>query len=110
MFEFGSPARVSSRGDSASFNPGAGVLDRARAALDIATRQKPLILGCALAFALAGYGASKMLTPRYVATTQIYIDPGNLPGSDKDALAPGQDSNGFINYVESQSLIIASRI
>jgi uncharacterized protein involved in exopolysaccharide biosynthesis len=109
MFEYGPPAGVSSDGDARPLNPGAGVLERARLAMRIARRQQALILGCALACALAGYGASKLLTPRYVATTQIYIDPGNLPGADKDALAPGQDSNGFINYVESQSLIITSR-
>jgi uncharacterized protein involved in exopolysaccharide biosynthesis len=109
MFEYGPPAGVSSGGDARPLTPGAGALERARLAMAIARRQKALILGCALACALAGYGASKLITPRYVATTQIYIDPGNLPGADKDALAPGQDSNGFINYVESQSLIITSR-
>jgi uncharacterized protein involved in exopolysaccharide biosynthesis len=109
MFEYGPPAGVSPAGDIRPSHPAGGVLHRAGTVVDMAKRQKSLILCCALGLALAGYAGSKLLTPRYVATTQIYIDPGNLPGAEKDVLAPGQDSNGFINYVESQSLIITSR-
>jgi uncharacterized protein involved in exopolysaccharide biosynthesis len=109
MFEYG-PMTAEASGDDARSPPMArGARDRALAAVAVAQRHKAFLLGCALACALLGFVASKALTPRYVAVTQIYIDPGALPGQAKDVPAPGQDSNGFINYVESQSLIVASR-
>jgi uncharacterized protein involved in exopolysaccharide biosynthesis len=109
MFEYG-PIAVEASGAGARPPPAAGsVRDRALAAVAVAGRHKALVLSCALACALIGFAASKALTPRYVAVAQIYIDPGALPGESKDVLAPGQDSTGFINYVESQSLIITSR-
>jgi uncharacterized protein involved in exopolysaccharide biosynthesis len=73
-------------------------------------RNLALILAVAAACAIAGFGLSKVLTPRYVATAQIYIDPHGLPGVDKEGTPQGEDSNGFINFVESQSLVITSRI
>jgi uncharacterized protein involved in exopolysaccharide biosynthesis/Mrp family chromosome partitioning ATPase len=77
---------------------------------DLFARNKALILIVAAACALGGFGLSKTLTPRYVATAQIYIDPHGLPGVDKQGTPQGEDSNGFINFVESQSLVITSRI
>ena len=59
--------------------------------------------------ALCGFALSKVLPPRYASTAQIYIDPNGQPGGDKQETAPGQDSNGFVNYVESQALIVTSR-
>ena len=73
-------------------------------------RNAALILAVAAACAIAGFGLSKLLTPRYVATAQIYIDPHGLPGVDKEGTPQGEDSNGFINFVESQSLVLTSRI
>ena len=109
MFEYGPIAAETSGADARTPLPASSVRERALAAAAVAERHKAVILVCALAFALLGFIASKALTPRYVAVTQIYVDPGALPGESKDVLAPGQDSNGFINYVESQSLIITSR-
>ena len=109
MFEYG-PIAADANGAATRPPPTASeARKRALFALAVARRHKLVILGCALAFALLGLMASKALTPRYVAVTQIYIDPSALPGQGKDVPAPGQDSTGFINYVESQSLIIASR-
>ncbi len=51
--------------------------------VDLFSRNKGLILIIAAACALGGFGLSKTLTPRYVATAQIYIDPHGLPGVDK---------------------------
>lgn len=79
-------------------------------AAELFARNWALILGVAGACAIAGFGVSKLLTPRYVATAQIYIDPHGLPGVDKEGTPQGEDSNGFINFVESQSLVITSRI
>jgi len=109
MLEYGPTPAEASGGDARAPRPADGLRDRALAAVDIAKRHKAFVLGCALACATLGFVASQTLPPRYVAVTQIYIDPGALPGSGKDVPAPGQDSNGFINYVESQSLIITSR-
>ncbi|MGD0565188.1 MAG: Wzz/FepE/Etk N-terminal domain-containing protein [Roseiarcus sp.] len=109
MFEYGPTAAEASGGDARPPLAAGSARDRALAVVEIAKRHKAFTLGCALACALLGFAASKALTPRYVAVTQIYVDPGALPGAGTDAPAPGQDSNGFINYVESQSLIITSR-
>ena len=109
MFEYGPPAAEASGGDDQPFRSVGGARDQATALLNTAMRHKVFICGCALACALLAFAASKLLTPRYVAVTQIYIDPGSLPGASQDQPAPGQDSNGFINYVESQSLILTSR-
>ena len=109
MFEYGPTTAEASGGDAGPPRPAGSPRDRALAAVDVAKRHKAFVLGCGLACALLGFAASKTLTPRYVAVTQIYIDPGALPGAGKDVPAPGQDSTGFINYVESQSLIITSR-
>ena len=79
-------------------------------AAELFARNWALILGVAAACAIAGFGMSKLLTPRYIATAQIYIDPHGLPGVDKEGTPQGEDSNGFINFVESQSLVITSRI
>ena len=62
-------------------------------------------MGCAL----LAFGAGELLTPRYVATAQIYIDPSAMQGSDVQPIVPGQDSNSFVSYVESQALIAASQ-
>lgn len=109
MFEYGPPAAEASGGDARPVRSVGGARDRAGVAFNIAKRHKVFICGCAVACALLGFAASKLLTPRYVAVTQIYIDPGSLPGASQDLPAPGQDSNGFINYVESQTLILTSR-
>lgn len=74
----------------------------------LARNTKLILVMCALG-ALAGAAASKLLTPSYIAASQIYVDPRGLPGTDKDSATAGQDSNGFINYVETLSLIMTSR-
>lgn len=77
--------------------------------LGLAARHTSLVLTTALACALVGALATKTLTPRYLATAQIYIDPRTLPVLDKET-AQNSDSNGFINLVESQTHIVASQI
>jgi uncharacterized protein involved in exopolysaccharide biosynthesis len=72
-------------------------------------RHKGLVALSAVAFGLIGVVLSKALPPRYVASAQIYVDPRGLPGFDADAAQQSGDANGFVNYVESLSLIITSR-
>jgi uncharacterized protein involved in exopolysaccharide biosynthesis/Mrp family chromosome partitioning ATPase len=78
-------------------------------AIGIAGRNFVLITASGVVCALLAYGASKLFTPRYVAIAQIYVDPSATQGSDTQPIATGQDSNGFVNYVESQILIATSR-
>jgi uncharacterized protein involved in exopolysaccharide biosynthesis/Mrp family chromosome partitioning ATPase len=78
-------------------------------ALGVARRNAGLMLVLGFAGAVAAYGLSNQLTPKYVATAEIYVDPGSAQGASSDPIAPGQDSNGFVNYVESQKLIVTSR-
>jgi succinoglycan biosynthesis transport protein ExoP len=73
----------------------------------LALRARYLILSIALLGGAIGFGLSKGLTPRYVAAAQIYLDPRSLPGLEGDN--PAQDSNGFINFVETQTRIITSQ-
>ena len=80
------------------------------AAWRLAWRRKRLILAFAISGALLGFVATKTLTPRYVATAQIYLDPHGLPGLEKDDSASHEDSTGFINFVETQAKILTSRV
>jgi uncharacterized protein involved in exopolysaccharide biosynthesis len=70
---------------------------------------RTLVALSAVAFGLIGVVLSKALPPRYVASAEIYVDPRGLPGVDADSAQQGGDANGFVNYVESLSLIITSR-
>ncbi len=76
----------------------------------LAWRRKGLILALATLGALLGFVATKALTPRYVATAQIYLDPHGLPGLEKEDSASREDSTGFINFVETQAKILTSRV
>ncbi|WP_036286652.1 GumC family protein [Methylosinus sp. PW1] len=77
--------------------------------ISLALRNKLFILSVALACAVGGYALTKLLTPRYVAAAQIYLDPRGLPGLEGDA-NQGQDSTGFINFVETQTRILTSQV
>jgi uncharacterized protein involved in exopolysaccharide biosynthesis len=95
--------------------PAAPVAPGLRRALDVnlaigvARRHVRMIVAGGLLGAFVAYYASGLLTPKYVATAEIYVDPGPAQGSTSDPITPGQDSNGFVNYVETQKLIVTSR-
>jgi uncharacterized protein involved in exopolysaccharide biosynthesis len=74
----------------------------------LALRSKLFILSVAFVCAVIGFAISKTLSPRYIAAAQIYLDPRGLPGLERDG-NPGQDSTGFINFVETQTRIITSQ-
>ena len=57
----------------------------------LAWRRKGMILTLAILGALLGFVATKTLTPRYVATAQIYLDPHGLPGLEKEDSASHED-------------------
>jgi len=70
---------------------------------------KLLVALSAISFGIAGVVLEKAWPQRYAATVQIYVDPRALPGVDSTGAQQGEDANGFVNYVESLSLIIKSR-
>jgi uncharacterized protein involved in exopolysaccharide biosynthesis/Mrp family chromosome partitioning ATPase len=110
MLDYGQRVEEAVSAQSAPGRPLKFYLATITTSLGLFSRNRALILIIAATSALGAFGLSKMLTPRYVATAQIYIDPHGLPGVDKQGTPQGEDSNGFINFVESQSLIITSRI
>jgi len=108
MFEFADaqPNVAAAAGPSAG-GPGASwTFDRL---LSAARRHWRVVTVGAVIGAALGAVAVKVLPTRYVATTQIYIDPNGSPGAEAQNAPPGQDSNGFIAYVESQALIAGSQ-
>ena len=77
--------------------------------LRLALAHRLVIVLFVLAGAVAGVVLSKTLPPRYVAVTQIYLDPRGLPGAERDP-SNAQDSTGYINLVESQARIVSSQL
>ncbi|MBV8849426.1 MAG: GumC family protein [Methylobacteriaceae bacterium] len=77
--------------------------------LRLALAHRLLIALFVLAGAVGGVVLSKTLPPRYIAVTQIYLDPRGLPGADRDP-SNAQDSTGYINLVESQARIVSSQL
>ena len=59
--------------------------------LRLALAQRLLITVFVLAGAVLGVLLSKTLPPRYIAVTQIYLDPRGLPGAERDP-SNAQDS------------------
>jgi len=67
------------------------------------------ILVLALVCAAGAYAASRLMTPRFMATAQIFIDPRGLQVFDNELTPRQQDSNTAINFVESQARIVTSQ-
>jgi uncharacterized protein involved in exopolysaccharide biosynthesis len=67
------------------------------------------ILVLALACAGMAYGASRLMTPRFMATAQIFVDPRGIQVFDNELTPRQQDSNAAINFVESQARIVTSQ-
>lgn len=111
MLDYGAEGRKAAEVvSSAAIIPRGGEKLTAAALLSLALRRKVFILAVAFACALAAFGVTKALTPRYIATAQIYLDPRGVPGIAAEANAQGQDSTGFINFVETQTRIITSQV
>lgn len=73
-------------------------------------RRKGLILLCAiLGVVLAGL-ASFLITPKYVSTAQLFIDPRDLRVLQNEVSpnAVGGDPTSITSYLESQARVIAS--
>ena len=58
------------------------------------------IFACALVLAGIGLVGGKLLSPRYTAEAQIYIDPRDLNLVSRELTTGGQDSNAYQSVVE----------
>src|SRR6266700_2540499 len=71
-------------------------------------RRKIAIASAALIGACLAVTVGKSLTPRYTATTQLYVDPRELQLVDRELTPRAQDVSGLSMVVESQSRLITS--
>jgi uncharacterized protein involved in exopolysaccharide biosynthesis len=75
----------------------------------LALAHRFLIAFFVLIGAVSGVVLSKTLPPKYVAVSQIYLDPRGMPGAEREP-SSAQDSTGYINLVESQARIVSSQL
>src|SRR6185437_5296238 len=66
-------------------------------------RRKAAIVSAALICACAAIAIGKSLTPRYLATAELYIDPRELQLVDRELIPRAQDVSGLSMVVESQA-------
>lgn len=73
-------------------------------------RRKGLILLCALIGVMLAALASLLVTPKYVSTAQLFIDPRDLRvlQNEVSPTTVGSDPTSITAYLESQARIIAS--
>src|SRR6201992_288553 len=58
--------------------------------------------------ACVAVAVGKTLTPKYVATSQLYVDPRELQLVDRELTPRAQDVSGLAMVVESQARLITS--
>ena len=109
MFIFGRTAEARQQVDAAAARVAGSPPANLILAAGIARRNFALIAAAGMGCGLLAFGAGELLTPCYVATAQIYIDPSAMHGNDVQPIVPGRDSNSFVDYVESQALIVVSQ-
>ena len=71
-------------------------------------RRKVAIAAAGLICACAAIMVGKMLTPRYSATAQLYVDPRELQLVDRELTPRSPDLSGLTMVVESQARLITS--
>src|SRR5437899_9383277 len=76
--------------------------------VDLLWRRKAAIVSAALICACVAVAIGKSLTPRYTATTQLYVDPRELQLVDRELTPRAQDVSGLSMVVESQARLITS--
>jgi uncharacterized protein involved in exopolysaccharide biosynthesis/Mrp family chromosome partitioning ATPase len=98
--------RTGPEGRQAKTLAGFSVLDLARSLW----RRKVAIAMAGLICACAAVMIGKSLTPKYAATTQLYVDPRELQLVDRELTPRAQDISGMTMVVESQARLITSNI
>jgi uncharacterized protein involved in exopolysaccharide biosynthesis/Mrp family chromosome partitioning ATPase len=96
--------RTKPDGRQAQALAGFSVLDLARSLW----RRKVAIAMAGLICACAAVMIGKSLTPKYSATTQLYVDPRELQLVDRELTPRAQDISGMTMVVESQARLITS--
>ena len=71
-------------------------------------RRKTAIVLAGLIGACAAIAIGKSLTPKYLATAQLYVDPRELQLVDRELTPRSQDISGLALVVESQVRLITS--
>ena len=71
-------------------------------------RRRIAIVGAALIGACAAVAIGKGLSPKYLATAQLYVDPRELQLVDRELTPRAQDVSGLSMAVESQARLITS--
>jgi uncharacterized protein involved in exopolysaccharide biosynthesis/Mrp family chromosome partitioning ATPase len=71
-------------------------------------RHKTAIVFAGLIGACAAVAIGKSLTPKYLATAQLYVDPRELQLVDRELTPRSQDISGLAMVVESQARLITS--
>src|ERR1700686_2320176 len=71
-------------------------------------RQRVAIATAALICACAAVAIGKSLTPKYLATSQLYVDPRELQLVDRELTPRAQDVSGLAMVVESQARLMPS--
>jgi uncharacterized protein involved in exopolysaccharide biosynthesis/Mrp family chromosome partitioning ATPase len=83
---------------------GFSVLDLTR----LLWQRRVAIASAALISACAAVAIGKSLTPKYTASTQLYVDPRELQLVDRELTPRAQDTSGLAMVVESQARVITS--
>ena len=96
----GSAAAPTSPPTLAGFN----VLELAR----LLWQRKIAIVSAGLICACGAVMIGKSLTPKYSATTQLYVDPRELQLVERELTPRAQDTSGLAMVVESQARLITS--
>jgi uncharacterized protein involved in exopolysaccharide biosynthesis/Mrp family chromosome partitioning ATPase len=71
-------------------------------------RRKTAIVVAGLIGACLAVAIGKSLTPKYMATAQLYVDPRELQLVDRELTPRSQDISGLAMVVESQARLITS--
>jgi uncharacterized protein involved in exopolysaccharide biosynthesis len=97
------------RGENSSPAGGPGAMAlRLSDVIGVIIRRKLLIGAMTIAMAGAGVLAGYVISPKFLATAQIYIDPHNLQVIRNDITSNSVDAAAFTGVVESQALIVLS--
>ena len=98
------PAKPEDRPARARASAGFSVLELTR----LLWRRRLMIAAAALICACLAVAIGKSLTPKYLATSQLYVDPRELQLVDRELTPRAQDVSGMAMVVESQARLITS--
>lgn len=104
------PPQAASAAPADAGRPSLSVLANPLWVLGTLWRRKGLILLCGLAGLVLASLASLLITPKYVSTAQLFIDPRDLRvlQNEVSPTMVGSDPTSITAYLESQARIIAS--